>query len=234
ITVFQRSADERRRVPIQIFALRVAAGGAGVVPTPAGSQMWARDLRIIRENYERIGLSVSTEVAAGTPAANIVRDGTDSAVLIDPPAGVNPGAVDTAAETALSTSFPAIADTVRLFYVGRLTSGNRGEAWPEVDVPGAARAGSAYINAAITGTGPYSPAHELVHLLTNKSVTVNGGHYRAPTAPAGNRLNNNQNLMRGGTSTTEGVTESKRLWDAPDGDALNQFTVIRGSHFTRA
>jgi hypothetical protein len=59
-------------------------------------------------------------------------------------------------------------------------------------------------------------------------VGQNTGHYVRPAAPANNRLHTNQNLMRNGTSAIEGVTESKRLWDAADADAVNQFQRILG------
>jgi hypothetical protein len=40
--------------------------------------------------------------------------------------------------------------------------------------------------------------------------------------------------MRNGTAAVHAVNATKRLWDAPDIDGLNQFSAIRTSHFTRA
>ena len=233
IPVFNRSPDERRTIPLHIFVLRRVAGGQGVVPTAPGSQVWARDVRIFREAYERLGISMRTEVPPGTAPANIVRDGTDALVLLDPPAGVNAFTVDTPAERLIGTASPGNADTIRLYYVGRLTTGNRGEAFPDIDFTGQPQQAAAFINASNTASGPYSPAHEAGHILVDKSVSVNGAHFNAPTAPPGNKLLNDQNLMRNATSSSEGVGESKRLWDGNDQDGINQFTRVRASHYTR-
>lgn len=234
LPVFRRNPEERRRMPLQIFVLRVAAGGAAVIPTAAGSNLWNRDLRIIRESYARIGITVSTFVAPGTAAANIVTVAGDSVVLIDPPAGVNPLNVAFAPvndESTIGAAFPAAANTLRIFYTGGLASGNRGESWPDANFAATPQVGASFIDGATYG--PYTVAHEIGHVLTNKNATVNTGHYRQPAAPAGNRLQNNQNLLRNGTSAAEGVTQSKRLWDNNDADGVNQFTSIRGSRFTR-
>ena len=235
LPVFDRGPDERKTLPLQIFVLRRVAGGAGVVATAAGGTLFSRDLRIIRETYERVGVSFQTVVAPGTPAASIARDGQDAVVLLDPPAGVNAFAVDDAAELKIGTAVPPVdANTIRLIFVGRLTSGNRGEALPEVDFGGRKDVACAFVNGSLQGTAPYSPAHEAGHILTNKSVAINGGHFNAPTDPAGNKLRNNQNLMRDGTSSTEGVRSSKRLWDGNDKDGFNAFALVRASHFVRS
>jgi hypothetical protein len=155
-------------------------------------------------------------------------------VLIDPPAGVNPLNVAFAPvndESTIGAAFPAAANTLRIFYTGGLASGNRGESWPDANFAATPQVGSSFIDGATYG--PYTVAHEIGHVLTNKNATVNTGHYRQPAAPAGNRLQNNQNLMRNGTSVAEGVDQSKRIWDNNDADGVNQFTSIRGSRFTR-
>lgn len=232
IPVFQRSPNERRSIPLQIFVLRVAAGGAGVIPTAAGSALYTVDLRVIRETYERIGMSVATVVAPGTPAADIVTVGGDSIVLIDPPAGVNPANVSFANETTIGTAHPALANTTRVFFVGGLQSGNGGETWPDTLAPGADPRRSTVFT--IQSTGPYAAAHEIGHALSDKQAAVPAdSHYLAPTAPAGNRLRNNQNLMRREFLGPESVTGSKRIWDANDGGGFNQFTAMRRSRLTR-
>ncbi|MEJ7712139.1 MAG: hypothetical protein WKF84_20335 [Pyrinomonadaceae bacterium] len=104
----------------------MAAGGAGVIPSGAGSVLRTVDLRVIRETYERLGMSVSLVVDPATPAADIVTDAGDSIVLIDPPARVDPANVSIANETTLGTAHPALADTIRVFFVGGLSSGNGG------------------------------------------------------------------------------------------------------------
>jgi hypothetical protein len=315
--VFQRTPEGRLRLQLQIFVLRVAPGGAGVVPTAPLSAIWTRDMRIIEESYARLGIEVQTVVQAGTPAANVVQEQRlvqnetvrltgpqaffllhaptlndprnqvtlthngvptqlavvvgrapnagevqldlatgrltlnqppvagdrlvatyvsvgHQAVLINAPAGVNPLAVRFTPvndETTIGAAFPGIANTVRVFYTGGLASGNRGESWPDANFAGQAQVGSSFMNGATAG--PYSTAHEIGHVLTNKNANANTGHYVQPAAPAGNLLFTNQNLMRNGTSPAEGVNQSKRLWDAPDADAVNQFTSIRASRFMR-
>ncbi|MCB0082127.1 MAG: peptidoglycan-binding protein, partial [Caldilineaceae bacterium] len=229
LPLFQRSPEERRRLPLQIFVLRVAAGGAGVITTAAGSALWTVDLRVLRETYERIGIRVETVTAPGTPAANIVTVNGDSVVLIDPPAGVNPANVSFADETTITTAHPALANTIRLFFVGGLASGNGGETWSDAIAPATdSRRASAFT---IQSTGPYAAAHEVGHALSNKGAS--GGHYSAPAAPAGNRLHNDQNLMKQQFLGAERVNGPKRLWDANDGDAFNQYTAMRGSRYSR-
>jgi hypothetical protein len=236
--VFERNPESRRRLPLQIFVLRVAAGGAGVIPTAAGSTLWDVDMRVLRETYERLGLTVETVVAPGTPAGDIVTVNGDQIVLIEvtalnPPAGINPVNVSQADETIIGGAFPMIpgTNTIRIFFTGGLASGARGEAAPDVDFAGTPDQGTCFIDG-VTRT-PYTVTHEAGHVLTNKSSAVNGGHYNAPLLPANNRLHNNPNLMRNGTSAAEGVNQSKRLWDANDQDGVNQFVACRASHYTR-
>jgi len=226
LPIFRDATEYRRSAPLQIFVIRVAAGGAPVIPTAAGSAVWT-ELAQIRDTYARIGLRIDTVVAPGTPAANIVTVGGDSLVEIDPPAGVNAGNVSYADETTIGTANPAAgANTMRGFYVGGLASGNRGEAWIDSLAPaGHGRRGAIFFNRVAP---TYNAAHEMGHMLTNAD------HYAQPAAPAGNRLYTNQNLLRAGTSVVTGVTESKRLWDAADQNGVNQYTSMRGSPYTRA
>jgi outer membrane protein OmpA-like peptidoglycan-associated protein len=321
LPVIRRNPEARRRLPLQIFVLRVAPGGAGVVPTAPGSPIWDVELRQIRDIYERLGIALESVVAPGTAAADIQEErpfiqneGVPAAgpraltlmqvplvsdartrvevrksgggaqvftvlfddqpnapaagevkidratgrltfsaaeqpaaadritvsyvavghraVLINAPVGVNPNNVSLADEATLGQAFPSLPATVRLFYAGGLASGNRGEAWPDVDFAGRPQQGAAFVNRVAP---VYNAAHEIGHILIDKRVAVNGAHYNEPNAPAGNRLKNDQNLMRNGTSVVEGVTESKRLWDAPDRDGTNQFRQIVGrpSRYTR-
>jgi hypothetical protein len=156
-------------------------------------------------------------------------------VLLDPPPGVNPRQVRFRLpddEATIATAARAIANTVRVFYTGGLpTLGNRGESWTDIDFAARAQVGCSFVDGA-TG-GPYTTAHEVGHLLTNKTVTANGAHYVQPAAPAGNQLFTNQNLMLNGTSIAEGVNSSKRLWDAADADGVNQLTTITATRFMR-
>lgn len=232
VPVFTGGPVARRNIPLQIFVLRVAVGGAGVIPTAAGSDVWRRDLRVLREVYGRLGMWVWTVVAPGVPAANIVTDGRDSLVLIDPPAGANPANISFADEIAICNAITSQPDTLRIIYVGGLSSGNGGESFADVNTAprDAVLQGAGFI---IFGTGPYAAAHEAGHCLTNKAVATSSGHFAPPTA-AGSRLSNTQNHMKREFLGAEGMGAPKRLWDANDADGLNQFTAIRGSRYSRA
>jgi hypothetical protein len=144
---------------------------------------------------------------------------------------VNPISVTLADEANLGGLHPALPNTIRVFYAGGLATLVRGESAPDIDFPGAPDIATSFINGG-TET-PYTMAHEIGHVLTNKTVNLNTGHYVQPAAPAGNLLFTNQNLMRNGTSGAQGVNQSKRLWDAADVDGINEFTAMRGSHYTR-
>ena len=183
------------------------------------------------QTYARIGVRFETVVAPGTPPADIVTDGGLSLVLIDPPPGVNPANVSLADETTIGTAHPALPDTVRLFFVGGLASGNGGETFPDSLFPaGDSRRGGAFT---IQATGPYAATHEVGHALTDKAAFT--GHFNPPAVPAGNRLQNDQNLMkRQFLGLAELVNSPKRLWDATDADGFNQFTAIRSVHYSRA
>jgi hypothetical protein len=166
-------------------------------------------------------------------ATQVTVDGM-SLLEVDPPAGVNPLSVTLADEATIGTQYPAAgASTARVFFTGGLARGVRGEAWTDVDFAGLPQQGGVFVDG--PARTPYTMAHEVGHLLTNKAIAGSGGHYAAPAAPAGNHFFNNQNLMRNGTSPAEGVDQSKRLWDVVDNDGVvNQFTAVRGSPYTRA
>jgi hypothetical protein len=242
LPVFQRAPESRRRFPVQIFVLRDAPGPASAtaVSTAPGDPIWATDLRVMRECYERIGIAVDTVVAPTAIRTDIVTDGTDSALLIDPPAGIlNATNISTADETLLGTTFPALPDTMRLFFVRNLASGNGGEAWSDAITTTPASLPRRATVFTIQTTGPFAAAHELGHILSNKQVPTSAcdptvgvrGHYCAP-APA-TRLLNDQNLMKVQFLGGEGVAGAKRIWDGADADGVNYFTAMRRSHYTR-
>jgi outer membrane protein OmpA-like peptidoglycan-associated protein len=320
--VFQRNPEERRALPLQVFVLRAAPGGGGVVPTAPGSQIFARSLRIVDEVYARLGIEVHTVVAPGTPAADIrqeqravanetvrlsgpgafvllhppvVNDPANTVVvllhegaatrlavvvgrapnagevqlnlqtgqltlntppaagdvlvatyssvghevvLFDPPPGIaNPLNLTLADEDLIGANIRALPNTIRVFFVASLASHNGGESWPDVDfgapplAVARAQLGSSFVDDA--HTPPYATAHEIGHILTNKSNVGNNSHYVQPAVPAGNRLFTDQNLMRATVLSGEVVNGSKRLWNAADLQLLNQFTNIRASRFLR-
>jgi outer membrane protein OmpA-like peptidoglycan-associated protein len=156
--------------------------------------------------------------------------------LINAPAGVNPLSVrfqPVNDEQAIGAANRGIdANTLRVFYTGGLASGANGESWPDVDFAGQAQVGSSFINgpAALAST----VRHEIGHVLTNKAVAASGAHYAQPAAPAGNRLFARQNVMSAASAANPiGVAGSKRLWDDPDADGINQQLNIRVSRFVR-
>jgi hypothetical protein len=235
--VFDRSPEERRKMSIQIFVVRVAVGGAPVTP-----DVWTRDLRIIRDTYERIGIRVDTAVSANIPpTAKKVIDGSDSMLEIDPPASIpaaNLANLTFDDEKTLGTANPALPDTIRVFYIGGLKSGAGGETWTDaITTATDSRRASAFV---IPSTGPYAAAHEIGHALSNKqdktepAATNYASHFKPPTVPAGNRLRENQNLMFKNFLGAEAVNGSKHLWDDKDANNFNQFSAMRGSHYTKA
>jgi outer membrane protein OmpA-like peptidoglycan-associated protein len=315
LPVFQRTPETRRRLPLQVFVLRIAPGGAGVVPTAPGSQIWTTDLRVTEESYARFGIEVETVVAPGTPAGDIqeerpfiqdetvpidgpraltvlrkpiIKDARNKievtsgggvaqpfkilyddnpnapgvkevkvdratgkltfspveqpkaqdtvmasyvvvghrAVLINVPAGIQANNVKLADEATIGGQFPTIggANIVRVFIAGGLATGVRGESAPDIDFPTAPDRGTGFINQ--SNRTPYTIAHEIGHMLTNKPTAAHTGHFVQPPLPANNRLQTDQNLMRDGTSSVEGIDQSKRLWDAADADGLNQLSAI--------
>ena len=79
LPVFQRNPETRRRLRLQIFVLRLAVGGNGVISTGArntatASQLWIRDLPVAEETFARLGIEVETVVAPGTAAGDIQEE----------------------------------------------------------------------------------------------------------------------------------------------------------------
>lgn len=137
-------------------------------------------------------------------------------------------------EATLATNSPSIPNTIRVYYTGGLpTQGAAAESWPPFNFSAKPQVGCSFISVPLSGLGTL--VHELGHVLTNKSASVNTGHYRQPVAPPPNRFETPQNLMANQASPgAPGATIRKRLWDVVDADGVvNQFTAIRGSTFTR-
>ena len=84
------------------------------------------------------------------------------------------------------------------------------------------------------GRDPYTAAHELGHILTDKPASTNLGHYSSP----GGRRIDLMNLMSStiGASKNEGFLATKRLWDTNDADSVDQIfeITLRWSRFIRA
>jgi hypothetical protein len=231
--VFDRSPEERRKMLIQIFVVRDRTG------SPVAPIVWPRDLRVIRDAYERIGIRVDTTVRVPLPPnAKQITIGSDSIVEVDLPAGIQrPGKLTFNDETLLGAANPALADTVRVFYIAGLKSGAGGETWTDAITSATdSRRAAAFV---IPSTGPYAAAHEIGHAVSNKqdatepAITNYASHFKPPTTPAGNRLRENQNLMFKNFLGAEAVNGAKHLWDAADANSFNQFQAMRSSHYTK-
>ena len=229
-SIFDRA--KARTLPLQICI--VSTSSASYVPAVPTANIQAqiidRDLRVLRQCYERLNISVFTHVPGSNKFAT-TSVGGETFIQCTLPAGANCFSIDDSAEQKLGTLFPGDANTLRLFYVAGLRSGNRGETITPVDFAGKAYSGSCFLD--INIRTPYSPAHECGHAITNKSVTKNGGHYKQPASFTKDHLNA-QNLMRNSTSSSEGTAESKRFWEGNDADAFDQINqILKVSPFIR-
>lgn len=218
--------DATTNAPVALAA--VALSGAGSASGTTDGQGVARFTALAPGGYQ---ISASAGgFQSGNVSASVVV--SNQGVLVDPPAGVNAMSVTGPDMRVIGPTYQANANTMRLVYCGGLASGSRGETIELIDHPTPpTAAGASYINASVSATAPYSPAHELGHQLTDKPFP--NDHYRQPAGSP--RLRQDNNLMRGGgTSSAESFSASKRLWDVAGADGLNQFTATRGSTFTRS
>jgi len=120
-----------------------------------------------------------TRIVQASDSVSIYYEGHDAIVLIDPPPGVNPLSVafkPTDDEGTIGTAFPALANTVRVFYTGGLASHNRGESWPDVDFAGRPQVGAAFID------GPTRGPYTLVHPVSSHGNRGGEGFEKAPRA----------------------------------------------------
>jgi hypothetical protein len=242
VPIFNRSPDERKRLPVQIFILKDGTGSCMGNPDDPANPLWTH-LRILRESYERI--SIFAAVPGGPPLA------PDSNIrILDAPPGVdcqhfqidlNKDAGNP--ENPLRKLVGAISrqsDTVTVFYVhhlepsgpGTLSGSSTNRSSTRVTVHRLPADGSMIDSKNAT---PYTLAHEIGHLLTDKpdSSAIGGFHFLGPTTPPAQR-HTDHDLMRGnGTSQTESIAASKRLWNAPDSDGFDQVAHILQSPLLR-
>jgi outer membrane protein OmpA-like peptidoglycan-associated protein len=230
--IFDRT--QARTLPLHVALVTETTGAPSTFWTPAVVQTIVdRDLRIMRQCYERLNIFVTLRVPSGwkgptfTVPATATR-GAETFAVLDLPSGATWAAIDLAAETAMAKAFPAEAKTVRVFFFGLLANLDR-RAETSRDLPEKKdRRGCSFIGH--DARTPYTMAHEVGHVLTNKAE--NGGHYTPHGSATTARLND-QNLMRDGTSHVEGSVESKRLWDGNDQDGVDQVARILASPFLK-
>lgn len=112
--------------------------------------------------------------------------------------------VATAEEAALLGANPTTRSTglddIEVYYVTSISGGSRGVAYPAGSAP-AGYEDSLIISADDRPTSPFTPAHEIGHVLLDDLYHFQG----VPGVPW------QVNLMRGGTSEVDGIVESKRL-----------------------
>ncbi len=224
--VFTR--QERKRAQLQILVVWDPTASR---PTVDDTGVFQNALRKMRECYERIGVFVAT--ATHTVAQKMVNDnvtnaarkdsGADFYYVVPVPSSINVAKVGDPEEAALGAQFPAEGNDIRMFFIPALAPR------ATVGTPFGVSHGDADTAPPIQGTiflpsdaNPLQAvsAHELGHVLTNKSScygfisdpsvappnnrNAGGAHYQRPPGAASNAFIHFYNLM-GGTRF--------RLWD---------------------
>ena len=224
---------QKKKLPLQVFVLRRKVGGDPVIKIGATDDLWVRDLRIVRQIYERLGIFLETTIATADAKLNpvTISQGAASALLVDPPTPVLPDILSKDyRQQTLIPSLPIPPDTVRVFYAGQYDS-FAASSFSSIDADTQTtdkHRGTCFIDAFRPA---YTLAHEIGHVLTNKG-RGHQGHFSSPGAP----LNDQQNLMTELQGQPEGFNKTKRLWDANDVDGFNQVAAIigpPGSHYLR-
>jgi len=227
----------QKLMPLQVYVVRTSAGGT---PAIDPDLVFKTDLLETLEVYARIGVWCWTFVSASDmakPGVTVVKASSGipfSLAVVDPPAGISITSADTKEFFALDKAFPGEPNTLRQFFVTSLAGGFQGISFPQSGSTPSGPTGTSFVNASHT---PYTSAHELGHVLTDKAP--NKGHYEedlatSPRAPAA------LNLMAGfGGKAARSVTQSKRIWEldpgfhGPGGVPMLQLAKILGSPFLR-
>jgi hypothetical protein len=245
--------SSRKLMPVQVYVVRKKKGGDVSVPT---ADIASVDLRVLTETYERMGIWVwtfasatdkavagSKEVKAGSPIEYTMLE-------IDPPASVGNAVVTLDDIDVLAKAFRGAGPTtLRLFFVEHIrylidgaevlgiSFGPNYEPQPSDDQKASPRV----LPPETMGTGfarlardPYTAAHELGHLLMPKSK--NDGHYSTSSSFSvpGARHIAVVNLMRAGSvGMIEDATQTKRIWEGPDGNGDMQMLSLQISPFLR-
>ena len=185
---------EIKTVGVNIVILRNKAKKDGGTPVITESDV-IKDWELAVERYAQIGVTITYSVIISDPPAGVnLNNG-----LTEFTSGSNPTTEEKALLNGLGTS---TKNDIYIFYVNYLSDDSRGEAFVDSLLSGGNDKYS--YNVIISASNPSNPLgtrgpftfpHELGHLLLN-----DGSHHSEQI-----------NLMRSGTSLTNGVTESKRL-----------------------
>jgi hypothetical protein len=241
VPVFKPTSQ--RLIPLQVYILRTSIGAA---PSIDPDLVFANDLLETTETFGRIGLWCWTFVSATDAAksgVSVVKASSGipyTVAVVDPPPGVNVSAVGDSEEFAIAKQFPGEPNTLRLFFVPSLASGNLGRSFNPSGSPVAApeKVGACFVS--VSQRTVYTAAHEMGHVLTDKVTSANGGHYQEQlsTLP---RLPAVLNLMAVvAPKKDRGIDAGKRLWMVLDpgltgvgGVPQFQISAIQASPFTR-
>jgi hypothetical protein len=249
VPVFSRGSQ--RLMPLQVYIVRASRGGA---PSVDPTAVFTFDLPAATETYARIGIWLWTFVSASDaakPGVSVVRASSGlpyTVAVVDPPPGVKVDSVGGDEEFQLAKALPGEQNVLRLFFVPSLASGDAGESYfpnarpvllgSTTPIKAAPELIGASFISATAGRGVYTSAHELGHVLTDKPLDQNDGHYTEqlatqPRAPGSLNLMSPVAAMVG-----RSVIQEKRLWMVLDpglktatGAPQFQIMAILGSGF---
>ena len=173
---------ERRRVRLCLYDVNAARDHA----RRPMDEIWRTDLRVAREIYGRLGIWIWTAPAHEVAASLREAHGSDHLSYVTlgaPPGG---GVWDpTDAQIAIATDHPPNgppSSGLRAFYFPDMGTAVNGQSWPRAFLaPRDSRyqptLDSSFINT--PRRGPYTLAHELLHLLANSAGETSAEqHYR--------------------------------------------------------
>jgi hypothetical protein len=251
----------KKLLSVQVYVVRETKGGP---PSVDPNDLFGKDLLAITKTYEKIGIwfwaALSTADRAnpnvtkltGPPSVNY------DLCVVDPPAGMNPLAVNLADVTALGRAFPAEGPKfLRLFYVkgfnfsdvNILQHGRSFGITPDPNPRDNCAAftsppDSAGISVVQSNRGDvFTAAHELGHLLLDKSkvrrvqrlpppnppVCDDGSHFRSNDVDLRVAMNLINDL--GPKNPTQKFLDPKRIWTEFDDDNVDHLGTIRASRF---
>lgn len=215
--VFSRSPEYRKNLRIQLYSF---------VSFPSSDPIWD-SIRVMRNVYARLGINLVTVV---DPAITLTcTNGVDQIGVIPVPAGVTPTSVGFNDYFALISSVPPVlTPIVRIFLVTGLDTANDGQTFAPRNVrrPFLDLTGCTFLR---NRANLFAMAHEVGHSVGNKSTADHGGHY-AQLDPSSD-LFTRYNFMYSGSSTQDGFTATKRVWDDNDVDFFNWYQNIRDNQY---